>query len=70
MSQSKKHSIQETLLQTAVGFVLSFALQLILCQFYDMHVSFTDNLAITLWFTVLSLVRGYVVRRWMNKLDN
>lgn len=70
MSQSKSRSIQEACLQTGIGFGLSFLLQIILSHFYNMQVTFMDNVQITLWFTLLSLVRGYIVRRWMAQGDD
>jgi hypothetical protein len=33
---------------------------------FDMHYSAGQHLGITLVFTVISVARGYVVRRWFN----
>lgn len=69
MSQSKIRSMKEAATQTAIGFGLSLVLQFILAHAYGFHASVSDNIQVTLWFTLLSLARGYVVRRWFSKGD-
>lgn len=69
MSQSKTRSLEETCINTFIGFILSLMLQLLVSKLYNMQVSFFDNLSITVAFTMLSLLRGYFVRRFMNKGD-
>jgi len=66
MNQSKLGSLIETCANTAIGFVLSYCLGLIVFKAYGLQVSAALNLQITLWFTVLSIARGYVIRRFFN----
>lgn len=61
--QTRKLSLIEAATNTAVGFVLSFALQSWIFQ----ELSHGFNLGVTAAFTVLSLVRGYVLRRAFNR---
>jgi hypothetical protein len=64
--QSKYHSIEETAVSYIFGFVLAILSQLIIFPFYGLKVSLSDNLQITGWFTIVSLVRTYIVRRIYN----
>lgn len=68
MSQSRMGSITETLINVAIGFVISFGANLIILPMFG-HGSpgFLNNLRMTAVFTVLSIVRGYVIRRWFNQ---
>lgn len=53
-------------MNTAIGFVLSVITSLIVFPLYGLPLSFNTNLHITFWFTLVSIARGYVVRRWFN----
>lgn len=64
--QSRLWSAVETCVSVAVGFVLSLALQVVLMAVYGIEHDFMRDLQITGWFTVLSLARGYVLRRLFN----
>ncbi len=66
MSQSRKSSLVEALTNIAVGFGVALVSQLIIFPLYNVHVPFTTDLVITLWFTVISLVRSYFLRRLFN----
>lgn len=66
MTQTRLSSLVEALLNTAIGFVLSVITSLIVFPLYGMPLSFETNLHITFWFTLVSIARGYVVRRWFN----
>ena len=64
--QSKKMSAIETLTNTGIGFVISLlTTQLVLPQ-YHCPVALSSTIEITFIFTVVSIVRGYVVRRLFN----
>lgn len=63
MTQTKKKSLIETTLQTLIGLGTSIALQVVLYPFMGIPVSFSQNLIITAVFFVVSIIRGYVVRR-------
>lgn len=67
MSQSRTHSALESLLNVALGFGVAIAAQLTIFPLFNLHPSLADNVAISLIFTVISLLRGYFVRRVFNK---
>jgi hypothetical protein len=65
--QSKWHSAIESLTNVAIGYGVALASQLLIFPFYDIDISLQDNIAIGVWFTLISLVRSYVIRRCFNK---
>jgi len=69
--QKAKHSLIETLAGTAIGFVVSvLGWEFVVKPVWGIQTAFVENLSITLFFTVLSIARGYVVRRFFNQLHN
>lgn len=66
MLQTKSGSFYEAVISTAIGFGLSFVMGHVVFPLYGWELSVGDNLQITLIFTVLSIVRGYVLRRFFN----
>ncbi len=65
--QSKWHSVVESMSNVAVGYGVALASQIIIFPFYDIDISLQDNIAIGVWFTLISLVRSYVIRRYFTK---
>jgi hypothetical protein len=65
--QSKWHSAIESLTNVAIGYGVALASQLLIFPFYDIDISLQDNIAIGVWFTLISLVRSYVIRRYFTK---
>lgn len=69
MSQSKLSSLAETCISIAIGFIISMIVTAVVFPLYGYPVSGAQNFQITCIFTVTSLVRGYFVRRWFNRLS-
>lgn len=67
MAQTKKQSLIETAISTFIGLVVSLATQMVIFPLYGLEVKFNQNVQITIIFTVVSIVRGYLVRRYFNK---
>jgi hypothetical protein len=53
----------ESFTNTAIGFVLSLLTWMVVSWAYGIPMSFSTNLQITGWFTIVSIVRQYVLRR-------
>ena len=68
MSQTRLQSALESAANVAVGYLVALASQLVVFPLFGIHIPFSTNLAIGAWFTVISLVRSYVLRRWFNGL--
>ena len=68
MGQSRILSAAESAANVAVGYGVALLSQLAVFPLFDIHIPFSANLQIGAWFTVISLVRSYVIRRWFNGL--
>lgn len=66
MAQSKRMSFLETLTSTAIGYGVAVSAQIVIFPVFDIHVPLHDNLMIGALFTVVSIIRGYFVRRAFN----
>lgn len=66
--QSRKWSMIETLTNVGVGFVLSLISQIVIFHFYGVTLPLQENVEITLWFTVVSIMRSYYLRRLFNRI--
>lgn len=65
--QSKLSSFTEAVINTAVGYSVNLVVQLLIYPFYGATFTLSENIQIGLVFTVVSLARSYVIRRWFNK---
>jgi hypothetical protein len=67
--QTRRHTIIEVVVSTAVAFLISMLLQhYFVNPVWHLHSSPLDSLGITVFFTVVSLVRSYYLRRLFNRL--
>jgi len=67
MNQHKYDSILEAITNQVVGFVLAIATyMLIINPLFGLHSSAAESFAITSIFTVMSILRGYFIRRFFN----
>lgn len=64
--QSRLGSFIETLINVAIGYVVALLVQLIVYPLYGASFSLSQNIQIGLIFTAVSVLRGYVIRRWFN----
>lgn len=64
--QSKKMSFYESLTNVTVGYVFAVASQLIIFPLFGIYLPLSDNLIMGLYFTVLSVIRSYALRRVFN----
>lgn len=64
--QTRRQSMVETAASVAIGYVVALLSQLAIFPLFGIHATMTDNLLIGAWFTVISIVRGYYVRRFFN----
>ena len=67
--QTKKQSFIETLTSVFVGWLIGVILNLTILPFFDYNITVVDSLWVSLIFTVVSVVRGYVIRRWFNSKE-
>lgn len=67
MSQTKKQSLYESIINILIGYFTALISQLVVFPMFDIKVPISDNLLIGLWFTIISLIRSYFVRRYFDK---
>ena len=66
VGQSKIESLIESIINTSLGFLVALITQILIYPIFGIEVSFGDQTLLALIFTSVSLVRGYVVRRYFN----
>lgn len=66
--QTKLQSLIETLAGTAIGFLIAFLAQLWIMHHYAIQSSLQQDFFITIFFTGISIIRGYAVRRLFNRI--
>lgn len=64
--QAKHMSLIEVFVGTFLGFFVSVFLTFYILPIWDLHPSERQSFEIAFIFTVVSLIRGYLVRRWFN----
>ena len=64
MQQSKRHSLYESIMNIAIGYIVALCSQLAIFPLFGIHIPFKDNIMIGVYFTVISIIRSYVLRRW------
>ena len=67
--QSKKQSLIETLTNVGIGWFISFIANMLVLPLFGYNINLTDGLLISIIFTIISIVRGYMVRRWFNSKE-
>lgn len=70
MTQSRLASLLESCFNILIGFSVSVAANALILPLYGMPFSFSVTFQIGLWFTLISLVRSYLVRRLFNRLHS
>lgn len=67
MMQTKKQSFIESLANVAIGYLISLISLFVIFPILGISSSTGKNLIITLYFTVISISRSYILRRYFNK---
>jgi hypothetical protein len=65
--QSRLGSLVEAFLNVAIGFWVALLTQIVVFPLYGMNVDLGQNLEIGAIFTVIAIIRSYVVRRVFNR---
>lgn len=66
--QKKLHSFIEALFNTVFGFGISMVANLIVLPWFGFKVSVHDAFNIGVIFTIISIIRSYVLRRLFNRI--
>lgn len=58
----------ETCINVAIGYGVALASQVLIFPLFGIHIPLSSNLMICAFFTVISIARGYLVRRLFNHI--
>ena len=61
--QSKTHSMIESIINVSVGYFVALISQIIIFPLFGIHATIKDNILIGIWFTIISILRSYILRR-------
>lgn len=64
--QTKKRSLNEAITNIVVGYLINLGMQIAVFPLFNIHISLKHNLGIGAIFTIVSLIRSYVIRRFFN----
>jgi hypothetical protein len=67
-SQSRFHSALESVVNVLIGYGVAVASQLFVFPMFGIDIPLSSNLQIGAWFTAISLVRSFAVRRLFNRI--
>ena len=68
MNQSRTMSAAESVANVLIGYGIALATQVVVFDALQISVSLEQNLCIGAVFTVVSLIRSYLLRRMFNQL--
>jgi hypothetical protein len=66
INQTKLESLLESVVNILIGYFVALISQIVVFPMVGIDVPISTNLVIGFWFTLISLVRSYVIRRWFN----
>jgi hypothetical protein len=66
VSQTRLGSFIEAWVNVLIGFGINWCANLVILPMFGFNVSPGQAFEIGLWFTAVSVLRSYVVRRWFN----
>ena len=67
--QSKRESMIETLTNVGMGWLISFIASMLVLPLFGYNINLTDGILISIIFTIISIVRGYLIRRFFNSKE-
>lgn len=69
MTQTRLASAAEAATNVAVGYALAVLTQTLVFPVFDLHATTGEHMALALVFTIISLVRSYLLRRMFNTIS-
>ena len=62
--QTKKESLLEILISVTIGWLIGFISNMVILPLFGYPISVADSIYISILFTLISIIRGYIVRRY------
>lgn len=66
MNQTRLGSFIEACINVLIGFTINFIANMLILPLIGFHITPGQNLFIGVLYTIISVARSYVVRRWFN----
>jgi hypothetical protein len=66
VNQSRLGSLIEALVNVVIGFAINWSANLLILPLFGFNVTGGQAFGIGCFFTVISIVRSYALRRWFN----
>lgn len=66
MKQTRLGSFIESVVNVLIGYWVAVGAQALIFPWFGLHASFRQNMSIGLIFTVISITRSYLLRRYFN----
>jgi hypothetical protein len=66
MTQTRLGSLIEAVMNIVIGFGINWSANMVVLPWFGFHVTGGQAFGIGLVFTVISLARSYIIRRWFN----
>ena len=70
MTQSRRMSFFESVANMVVGFGVAMGTQLLIFPLLGINIPLSSNVIIVIIFSVVSIIRSYVLRRFFNLLHS
>ena len=64
--QTRCHSLIESCVNVAVGYLVAVGSQTVILPLFGIRIGLRESAEMALWFTGISIVRSYVLRRIFN----
>jgi len=66
MNQTRLGSFIEAWINVAIGYGINFTANMLIFPHFGFHITVKENLILGLLYTVISVARSYIIRRWFN----
>lgn len=66
MSQTKKQSLFESIVNVLIGVLVAVVTQMAIFPWFGIQTNMSQNLSIAAIFTLVSICRSYLLRRFFN----
>jgi len=66
VNQTRICSLIEACINVLIGFAINFCANMLILPLIGFHITASQNLFIGVLYTIISVARSYVIRRWFN----
>lgn len=65
-TQTRLGSFVESIINVIIGFIINYSANLLIFPLFGMHISAVNNFYLGCIYTIISVVRSYIIRRYFN----